>query len=203
MTSPYRYLEEIATADVAFEAWGATREEAFLAAADATLNTMVEEIGTVAPLERRVFSLAADSLDLLLFELLQELVYHKDADRLLLRVRDLRIEETGSGYRLHADAYGETIDPGKHPSSRTSRRSPCTAFPWKRPSPAGVPSSSSTFEDPPGVPSRPAWLLSREYQISAGNQWRVRLQNEQTESMTGTSTRTPTTVASAAPDPGP
>jgi SHS2 domain-containing protein len=115
MTPPYRYLEEIATADVAFEAWGATREEAFLAAADATLNTMVEEIGTVAPRERRVFSLAADSLDLLLFELLQELVYHKDAERLLLRVRDLRIEETGSGYRLHADALGETIDPARHP----------------------------------------------------------------------------------------
>jgi SHS2 domain-containing protein len=115
MTSPYRYLEEIATADVAFEAWGATKEEAFLAAADATLNTMVEEIATVAPLERRVFSLDAGSLDLLLFELLQELVYHKDADRLLLRVRDLRIEETGSGFRLLADASGETIDPGKHP----------------------------------------------------------------------------------------
>jgi len=115
MTSPYRYLEEIATADVAFDAWGATKEDVFLAAADATLNTMVEEIGTVAPRERRVLSLVADSLDLLLFELLQELVYHKDAERLLLRVRDLRIEETGSGYRLHADAFGETIDPGRHP----------------------------------------------------------------------------------------
>ena len=114
MTPPYRYLEGIATADVAFEAWGATKEETFLAAADATLNTMVEEIGTVAPLERRVFSLAADSLDLLLFELLQELVYHKDAERLLLRIRDVRIEEAGSGYRLHAEALGETIDSGRH-----------------------------------------------------------------------------------------
>ena len=115
MTSTYRYLEEIATADVAFEAWGATKEEAFLAAADATLNTMVEDIRTVSPREGRVFSLSADSLDLLLFELLQELVYHKDAERLLLRVRDLRIEETGSGFRLHAETIGETIDPGKHP----------------------------------------------------------------------------------------
>ena len=114
MTSPYRYLGEIATADVAFEAWGATLEKTFLAAADATLNTMVEEIGTVAPLERRVFSVAADSLDLLLFELLQELVYHKDAERLLLRVRDVRIEEAGSGYRLRAEAIGETIDSGRH-----------------------------------------------------------------------------------------
>lgn len=115
MTPPYRYLDDIATADVAFEAWGATKEETFLAAADATLNTMVEDIGTVAPRERRVLSLAADSLDLLLFDLLQELVYHKDAGRLLLRVRDLRIEENGSGYRLHADAIGETIDPARHP----------------------------------------------------------------------------------------
>jgi SHS2 domain-containing protein len=115
MTSSYRYLEEIATADVAFEARGDTLEETFLAAADATLNTMVEDIGTVAPLERRHFSLAADSLDLLLFELLQELVYHKDAGRILLRIRDLRIEEAGSGYRLHAEATGETIDAGRHP----------------------------------------------------------------------------------------
>jgi SHS2 domain-containing protein len=115
MTAPYRYLEEIATADVAFEAWGATKEETFLAAADATLNTMVEDIGTVAPLEHRVFSVAADSLDLLLFELLQELVYRKDAERLLLRICDLRIEEIGSGYRLHAEAIGETIDPARHP----------------------------------------------------------------------------------------
>jgi SHS2 domain-containing protein len=115
MTSSYRYLEEIATADVAFEARGATLEETFLAAADATLNTMVEDIGTVAPLERRLFSLAADSLDLLLFELLQELVYHKDAGRILLRIRDLRIEEAGSGYRLHAEATGETIDSRRHP----------------------------------------------------------------------------------------
>lgn len=114
MTSPYRYLEGIATADVAFEVWGPTPEDVFLAAADATLNTMVEEIGTVAPREHREISIAADALDLLLLELLQELVYHKDAERLLLRVRDLRIEETGSGYRLQAEAIGETIDPGRH-----------------------------------------------------------------------------------------
>ena len=36
-----------------------------------------------------------------------------------------------------------------------------------------------------------------------GNQPRVRLQNAQTDNMTGTSIKTPTTVASAAPDSGP
>lgn len=114
MNPSYRYLEEIAMADVAFEAWGATPEETFLAAADAVLNTMVEGIGSVAPRKHRAFSLDAGSLDLLLFEMLQELVYLKDAERLLLRVRGVRIEEAAHGFRLHADAYGETIDPDRH-----------------------------------------------------------------------------------------
>jgi arsenite-transporting ATPase len=44
----------------------------------------------------------------------------------------------------------------------------------------------------------------QRYALSlAGNQWRVRLQTAHTESITGTSTRTPTTVASAAPELGP
>ena len=38
---------------------------------------------------------------------------------------------------------------------------------------------------------------------AGSNQPRVATQKRQTESMTGTSTRTPTTVASAAPEPGP
>ena len=122
MTSPYRYLEGIATADVAFEAWGATKEETFLAAADATLNTMVEEIGTVAPREHREISIVADALDLLLFELLQELVYHKDAGRLLLRVRDLRIEETGGSIASAPRGGGKPSIPADTASSRTSRR---------------------------------------------------------------------------------
>ena len=39
--------------------------------------------------------------------------------------------------------------------------------------------------------------------VGAGNQCFVATQTRQTESMTGTSTSTPTTVASAAPDSGP
>lgn len=114
MTRAYRYLEGIATADVAFEATGATREEMFLAAADATLNTMISEIGTLQCRESREIAVSAESLDLLLFEFLQEIVYHKDAGRLLLRVHDARIEECDGGYRLLSHGEGETIDPGRH-----------------------------------------------------------------------------------------
>src|SRR5688572_29328594 len=51
-----------------------------------------------------------------------------------------------------------------------------------------------------------SWQIGRRRQPTAsvsGNQCRVLLQNEQTDSITGTSMSTPTTVASAAPEPGP
>ena len=44
---PYTYLEEIAIADIAFRATGKTQEELFAAAADATVNVMVEDLATI------------------------------------------------------------------------------------------------------------------------------------------------------------
>ena len=100
---------------MAFEAWGDTLEETFVSAGDATMNVMVDALGTIAPREGRRIALASDALDMLLFELLQELIYCKDAEQLLLRICDIRIEEKDGSYRLDADALGETIDPGRHP----------------------------------------------------------------------------------------
>ena len=111
---PYRYLPDIATADVAFEASGATIEEMFVAAADATMNVMVADLDTIEFTERRSLRVESDALDMLLFELLQELIFFKDADMLLLRVPEVRIERGDDGCSLAAEAYGEPIDPLKH-----------------------------------------------------------------------------------------
>ncbi|MBI4793908.1 MAG: archease, partial [Deltaproteobacteria bacterium] len=35
---PFEYLDDVATSDVAFQAWGETVEELFVAAADAVMN---------------------------------------------------------------------------------------------------------------------------------------------------------------------
>ncbi len=111
---PYRYLEEIATADVAFEAWGATIEEVLIAAADATMNVMVNDLATIDAHEQRPLRLEADAPDMLLFALLQELIFFKDAEQMLLRVSGVKIEPCPGGYRLDADSYGEQIDRQKH-----------------------------------------------------------------------------------------
>ena len=111
---PYKYLEDVAIADVAFEAWGATLEELFKAAADATVNLMVADLSTITSHEQRTIELEDDSLDLLLFNFLQELIFYKDAQKLLLRVGEIQIERTNGSFKLRAEAHGEELNPAKH-----------------------------------------------------------------------------------------
>ena len=111
---PFNFLEEVATADIAFEAWGKDLEETFISAADATMNVMVEELNSIQPRERREFRLENDELDLLLFDLLQELIYYKDSEKLMLRVHQARVKGNVKPYLLEAIALGEKLDPERH-----------------------------------------------------------------------------------------
>ncbi len=111
---PYRYLDDIATADAAFEATGKTIEEMFVAAADATMNVMVADLDTIERSRSMTIAVESDAIDMLLFELLQELIFYKDAERLLLRVESVGIERAGGLFFLTAAAYGEELNPSKH-----------------------------------------------------------------------------------------
>jgi SHS2 domain-containing protein len=111
---PYKYLEDIGTADIAFEATGRDLSELFTAAADATMNVMIENIGAIQSRETRRLELKNEAIDMLLFDFLQELIYFKDAQRLLLRVRELQIDQKGDVYSLGARATGESLKPARH-----------------------------------------------------------------------------------------
>jgi SHS2 domain-containing protein len=111
---PFRFLEDVATADIAFEAWGKDLEETFTSAADAVMNVMVEGLDSILPRERRQIKLGNEALDMLLFDFLQELIYFKDSQKLLLRVEKIKIDEKESLYRLEAAARGEELDPNRH-----------------------------------------------------------------------------------------
>ncbi|MFZ0429552.1 MAG: archease [Acidobacteriota bacterium] len=110
----YHFLEDIAIADVAFEATGRDLPELFRSAADATLATMVEEPGSIQPRIEKVIELEDEALDLLLFDLLQELIYYKDAELLLLRLVEADVAAGTTGYTLRARARGEHLDPSRH-----------------------------------------------------------------------------------------
>ena len=111
---PYHYLEEIGTADIAFEATGRDLAELFRDAGDATMNVMIDNLDAIEPRETRHIELSNDKIDMLLFYFLQELIYFKDAERLLLRVRHAQIEHRDEKYFLKAKAAGEPLDAARH-----------------------------------------------------------------------------------------
>lgn len=111
---PFHFNDEISTADVAFEAWGETLEELFISSAAALLHTMAAAPEQVAREQELTIRFEHQELDLLLWSFLQELIFYKDARRLLLHADRVRIEEWEEGFRLEAALSGEQIDAGRH-----------------------------------------------------------------------------------------
>ncbi len=110
----YRYLEDVAIADVAFEARGKTLVELFSNAALAVTNTMVMDVKTVGQRIAKSFELEADNPEMLLYRFLQELVFYKDAELLLFSRFDLDIRREIGRWRLSATVRGEELSREKH-----------------------------------------------------------------------------------------
>ena len=104
---------EGATSDLSFVARGRSPEDLFRAAAEAFLAATLEEPGPLAADERRRLDLAEPDLDLLLLRFVNELVYLRDAEELLLRPEHLCVEQ-GDEARLRAELAGERIDRDRH-----------------------------------------------------------------------------------------
>jgi SHS2 domain-containing protein len=111
---PYRYIEEEATADIAFEATGEDLSELFKSAGDAVLNVMVANLESVRLTEARSVELDNEALDLLLLDFLQDLIFYKDAEQLLLRANKVEIQKSGEIWHLSSIWQGEQIDPTRH-----------------------------------------------------------------------------------------
>jgi len=109
---PYRFLEDIATGDAAFEAEGRTLEELFREAAVATFEVMVDTMGVEAKITREV-ELKNEAVDGLLFDWLSELVYLKDAEAILFSKFNVNIKKNDA-YELKARVSGENINQQKH-----------------------------------------------------------------------------------------
>ncbi len=109
---PYRFLEDIATGDAAFEAEGRTLEELFREAAVATFEVMVDTKG-VEPRITREVELKNEAVDGLLFDWLSELVYLKDAEAVLFSKFNVNIKKNDA-YELRTNASGENINQQKH-----------------------------------------------------------------------------------------
>ncbi|MBD3346634.1 MAG: archease [Chitinivibrionales bacterium] len=110
----YRYLDDIATADIGFEARASTLEQLVVESGDALMNVMVDELTSITEKEDRRVVIEDEREDMLLFGALQEQIFLKDAYQLLFRLRNVHIIKTGNKLRLEAEAYGEEMDLDRH-----------------------------------------------------------------------------------------
>lgn len=101
---PYKYLENVAIADVCFEAKAKTVEELFEECALATSEVMVNT-KTVKQKIKKTIQLKSDSIDNLLFDFLSEIVFMKDTDSLLFSKFAVKIKK----FSLEATLEGDKI----------------------------------------------------------------------------------------------
>lgn len=107
----YKYLEDIALADVAFEATGKTLEEMFESAALATTSVMIKDLKTIQPKIKKIIKLKSDNIELLLHKFLEEIVFLKDAKKLVFSKYKIIIDE--DEFELEAEMLGDKLDPKK------------------------------------------------------------------------------------------
>lgn len=114
----YRFVDDAPTADLGFVAIGTTLEECFRAAADATLAAMLNNPESLRPMKRVALAVAADSIELALLKTLEELIFHKDARGLFLRLTELTISHTTENgedrWNASGTLEGEPIDAARH-----------------------------------------------------------------------------------------
>ena len=106
---PFKFLEKIAIADIAFEAYGKTLNELFENAALAIfeLSAEVETIDAVKKLE---FELENEKLDNLLYDFLSEILFLKDSKYMVFNHVHVTIKE-GNKNKLKTILEGDKINP--------------------------------------------------------------------------------------------
>lgn len=113
----FSYRGDIAHADVAFDAWAPTLEELFREAAQATMQVMMENLAQLQRTQSLELKLDQENEEMLLFDFLNELIFYKDARRLILLPAKLTISRRDGGVSMLATVTGEEIDVRRHQMS--------------------------------------------------------------------------------------
>ena len=112
MPGRFRFLDDVALADMAFDAEGASITDLFDAATSALLESLADP-SSVAETWRHVIDIEEPDIPSLLFEWLGQLVYLKDAQAVVFHRVSLSVAPSPdqSCWRLHAEVIGAPVNP--------------------------------------------------------------------------------------------
>jgi SHS2 domain-containing protein len=113
---PYEQIENITRADVAFRISGIDLYELFCSGAEALLSVLIENPHSLLFKEERHIRFE-NNIDLLLYDFLQEIIFYKDSESLLLLPKTISFANTNNITRLDCILHGEYIDTKKHKSN--------------------------------------------------------------------------------------
>ena len=109
----YSFIDH--TADVAADLTGGTPAELFSSAAQAMTDT-ITDLSAVRPVVTQAVTLDAGSLEDLLVDWLNELLYRFEVQNVLVSDASVTLREQDGRWYLDGAIAGERFDPAKHPS---------------------------------------------------------------------------------------
>ena len=110
----FETIENITRADIAYRIFGNDLNELFTSGAQAVLFTLLENTESISKDIKKNIKLRESDLEWLFFNFLQELIFFKDSESLLLLPEKIEISKTKHGYYCKGLMAGEKITAGKH-----------------------------------------------------------------------------------------
>ena len=108
----YTFIDH--TADIAAELTGRTAEELFRSAAQALTDT-ITHLSSVQPSVTQSVTLESGSLEELLVDWLNELLYRFEVQNMLVSDTTVTLRQADGRWHLAASITGELFDPARHP----------------------------------------------------------------------------------------
>ena len=109
----HKFIEDFATADIAFEASGKNLNELFKSSAEAVFEILADVKKVNKSILKKI-GLKNRVLENLLYDFLSEILYIKDLDFMVFSDCDIKVKELQNSYELEATLYGDKINPKKH-----------------------------------------------------------------------------------------
>ena len=107
----YKFLEDVAIADIAYEAYGKNLNELFENAAFAIFE-LSANLKTVEAKKKIEVKLENEKIENLLYDFLSEILFLKDSKYMVFKKVKINIKD-GEKYQLKAVLEGDTINPEK------------------------------------------------------------------------------------------
>lgn len=110
----YEILENITSADLAVRVRGSSLSELFVNTANALVSEMINDVSSIKKETSRKGVLEGTDISILFFEFLNELIFFRDAENLLLVPDAVNVHDSGGLFTCEYTFSGETINRVKH-----------------------------------------------------------------------------------------